>query len=72
MIVQEKIMCCTLVNFFLKGVSAILSPNTGIVDWAEVARSYGEDFKKAGGEIYTGYEVRRYSCLYLLFIASYF
>ena len=55
--VKEKIMCCTLVNFF-KGVSAILSPNTGIVDWAEVAQSYGEDFKKAGGEIYTGYEVR--------------
>ena len=65
-------MCCTLVNFFLKGVSAILSPNTGIVDWAEVARSYGEDFKKAGGEIYTGYEVRRYSFLYLLFITSCF
>ena len=59
-------------EFFLKGVSAILSPNTGIVDWAEVARSYGEDFKKAGGEIYTGYKVRRYSCLYLLFIASCF
>lgn len=43
---------------YCEGVSAILSPNTGIVDWAEVARSYGEDFKKAGGEIYTGYEVR--------------
>lgn len=39
-------------------MSAILSPNTGIVDWAEVARSYGDDFKKAGGDIYTGYEVR--------------
>ncbi|XP_058970075.2 L-2-hydroxyglutarate dehydrogenase, mitochondrial-like [Pocillopora verrucosa] len=47
---------------YCEGVSAILSPNTGIVDWAEVARSYGEDFKKAGGEIYTGYEVTDFTC----------
>lgn len=40
-----------------KGLSAILSPNTGIVDWAEVAKSYGADFKEAGGDIYTGFEV---------------
>lgn len=44
-------LCCS------QGLSAILSPNTGILDWAEVARSYGNDFKKAGGDIYTGYEV---------------
>lgn len=47
---------------YCEGVSAILSPNTGIVDWAEVARSYGEDFKKAGGKIYTGYEVTDFTC----------
>lgn len=41
-----------------KGLSAILSPNTGILDWAEVAKSYGTDFKNAGGDIYTGYEVK--------------
>jgi len=28
------------------------------LDWAEVARNYGDDFKKAGGDVYTGYEVR--------------
>ena len=44
----------------IQGVSAILSPNTGIVDWAQVARSYGEDFKVAGGDIHTNYEVRVY------------
>lgn len=43
--------------FCSKGLSAILSPNTGIVDWAEVAKSYGADFKEAGGDIYTGFEV---------------
>ncbi|KAK2553806.1 L-2-hydroxyglutarate dehydrogenase [Acropora cervicornis] len=41
---------------YCKGLSAILSPNTGIVDWAEVAKSYGADFKEAGGDIYTGFE----------------
>ena len=46
-----------MLNFCSKGLSAILSPNTGILDWAEVAKSYGADFKKAGGDIYTGYEV---------------
>ncbi|KAJ7379936.1 L-2-hydroxyglutarate dehydrogenase, mitochondrial [Desmophyllum pertusum] len=47
---------------YCEGVSAILSPNTGIVDWAEVARNYGDDFKKAGGDIYTGYEVTDFTC----------
>lgn len=47
---------------YCEGLSAILSPNTGILDWAEVARSYGDDFKKAGGDIYTGYEVTDFTC----------
>ncbi len=37
---------------------AIYSPNTGIVDWGQVARSYGNDFKQCGGKIITGFEVR--------------
>lgn len=37
---------------------AIYSPNTGIVDWAMVARSYGEDFTQHGGKIITGFQVR--------------
>ncbi|XP_029189643.2 L-2-hydroxyglutarate dehydrogenase, mitochondrial-like [Acropora muricata] len=47
---------------YCKGLSAILSPNTGIVDWAEVAKSYGADFKEAGGDIYTGFEVTDFTC----------
>ena len=43
--------------FFFQGMFAIHSPNTGIIDYAEVTRMYGEDFKKAGGDIYTSYEV---------------
>ena len=36
---------------------AIYSPNTGIVDWGQVARSYGKDFRELGGTILTGFEV---------------
>lgn len=39
------------------GIKAIWSPNTGIVDWSRVNRSYGEDFVKSGGEIYKGFKV---------------
>ena len=37
---------------------AIYSPNTGIVDWAMVARSYGDDFVQQGGQVFTGFQVR--------------
>ncbi len=36
---------------------AVHSPHTGIVDWGEVARSYGKDFREGGGKIITGFEV---------------
>ena len=36
---------------------AIHSPNTGIVDWARVARSFGKDFEQSGGKIITGFQV---------------
>lgn len=36
---------------------AIYSPNTGIVNWGQVAKSFGEDFKDYGGDIFTGFEV---------------
>ncbi|XP_075927586.1 L-2-hydroxyglutarate dehydrogenase, mitochondrial isoform X3 [Petromyzon marinus] len=38
-----------------KGIKALDSPYTGIVDWAEVARSYGRDFVEMGGEIHMGF-----------------
>lgn len=40
-----------------RGLRAIWSPQTGIVDWQRVALSYGEDVREAGGEIFTGRQV---------------
>lgn len=40
-----------------QGIAAIWSPNTGIVDWAEVTRSYGNDFKALGGVVFHNFEV---------------
>lgn len=41
------------------GVRALWSPNTGIVDYSQVARAYANDICEAGGEIRTGYEVNQ-------------
>jgi 2-hydroxyglutarate dehydrogenase len=40
-----------------RGIKAIFSPVTGIVDYGVVARSYGEDILAAGGEIFVNREV---------------
>jgi L-2-hydroxyglutarate oxidase len=40
-----------------RGVAGLLSPNTGIVDFAAVARSYADDVREAGGAIATASEV---------------
>ncbi|KAL3310958.1 L-2-hydroxyglutarate dehydrogenase, mitochondrial [Cichlidogyrus casuarinus] len=42
------------------GLKAIYSPETGIVDWRQVALSFAEDFKKANGKIYTDYKVNSF------------
>jgi len=39
---------------------AIWSPETGIVDWAQVTRSYGWNFVKSGGKIHTNFNVIRF------------
>ena len=39
------------------GVAALHSPNTGIVDFPGVARSYARDFEARGGELLLGREV---------------
>ena len=39
-----------------QGKMAIHSPFTGILDYAQVARSYAKDFKDAGGDVYTSFE----------------
>lgn len=40
-----------------RGIQAIFSPATGIVDYGIVARSYADDVRELGGEIRTGMEV---------------
>ncbi len=41
-----------------RGLAALHSPNTGVVDFPEVTRSFAEDVRAAGGSIETGREVR--------------
>ncbi len=41
-----------------RGIKAIFSPVTGIVDYGVVARSYGDDIRESGGDIFVNREVR--------------
>jgi L-2-hydroxyglutarate oxidase LhgO len=43
---------------YCRGVRAIFSPVTGIVDWAVVAGHYAEDVREAGADMYLGHEVK--------------
>jgi L-2-hydroxyglutarate oxidase len=40
-----------------RGIKALWSPQTGIVDYSQVARAYAVDVRNTGGEIHTGREV---------------
>jgi (S)-2-hydroxyglutarate dehydrogenase len=42
-----------------RSLAGLYSPDTGIVDFAAVARSYARDVEEAGGTIATGWEVAR-------------
>ncbi len=42
-----------------RGVAALHSPETGVVDFAEVARALAADLQAAGGRVETGCEVTR-------------
>lgn len=42
---------------YCRGIMALDSPYTGIVDWRMVALRYGEDFEEAGGKVVTESEV---------------
>ncbi|XP_002741111.1 L-2-hydroxyglutarate dehydrogenase, mitochondrial-like [Saccoglossus kowalevskii] len=42
---------------YCRGIKSLESPNTGIVDFGHVTRSYGENFKDMGGNIKTGHKV---------------
>lgn len=43
-----------------RGVKALWSPHTGIVDYKLVTESYAEDFTEAGGEIYLNFELNQF------------
>ena len=40
-----------------RGLAALHSPNTGVVDFPEVARAFAEDVRAGGGSVETGQEV---------------
>ncbi|EYB85819.1 hypothetical protein Y032_0290g1537 [Ancylostoma ceylanicum] len=42
---------------YCKGLKALWSPHTGVVDWGEVARAFAADFEKKGGTVYINYPV---------------
>jgi len=42
---------------YCRGLRAIFSPATGIVDWAVVAEHYADDVREAGADMYLGHEV---------------
>ncbi|XP_032403711.1 L-2-hydroxyglutarate dehydrogenase, mitochondrial [Xiphophorus hellerii] len=42
---------------YCRGIMALDSPYTGIVDWRMVALGYGRDFEEAGGAVVTEFEV---------------
>jgi L-2-hydroxyglutarate oxidase LhgO len=42
-----------------RGIKAIFSPVTGIVDWGLVARTYGDDAKELGADMFLSHEVTR-------------
>ncbi|KJH52323.1 FAD dependent oxidoreductase [Dictyocaulus viviparus] len=41
-----------------KGLKALWSPHTGIVEWGEVAKALAIDFEKKGGTVYVNFPVR--------------
>lgn len=44
----------------LKGIRAIHSPHTGIIDWGFVARHFGMMYQKHGGEIVLNFEAEEF------------
>ncbi|XP_055920046.1 L-2-hydroxyglutarate dehydrogenase, mitochondrial [Eupeodes corollae] len=46
---------------YCKGVKALWSPQTGIVDWALVTEHYANDFKQAGGRVFLNFKVNKFN-----------
>lgn len=45
------------INLIFKGIKAVWSPNTGIVDWALVTEHYSKDFEELGGKVFKNFPV---------------
>jgi len=46
---------------YCKGLKALHSPHTGIVDWGLVTQHYGQDFTRSGGDIYLDFNVSKFT-----------
>ncbi|KAL4656228.1 L-2-hydroxyglutarate dehydrogenase, mitochondrial [Arapaima gigas] len=46
---------------FCRGLMALDSPHTGIMDWRLVSLTYGRDFQEAGGNVVTEFEASDFS-----------
>ncbi|CAB3364548.1 Hypothetical predicted protein [Cloeon dipterum] len=46
---------------YCRGLKAVWSPNTGIVDWGLVTNYYAKDFKELGGQIFNNFPVSGFS-----------
>ncbi|XP_053671399.1 L-2-hydroxyglutarate dehydrogenase, mitochondrial [Anopheles nili] len=46
---------------YCKGLKAIWSPQTGIVDWGLVTQYYSRDFKAVGGVVYVNFKVTKFT-----------
>jgi L-2-hydroxyglutarate oxidase LhgO len=44
---------------YARGIKAIFSPVTGIVDWGLISRTFGEDAQEMGADMFLGHEVTR-------------
>jgi 2-hydroxyglutarate dehydrogenase len=44
----------------VKGLKAIHSPNTGIIDWGYVARHYGKMYEQNGGKVVLNFEADKF------------
>lgn len=48
-------------SLHFQGLKAIWSPDTGIVDWAEVNRSYVDDCRIRGADVYLNFLVKEFA-----------
>lgn len=45
----------------LQGLKAIYSPETGIVDYLEVTKSYASNFEQQNGSIFCNFKAKKFS-----------